>query len=74
MNEHIGEYAMKRLAEEAMKNFKKGIRAFRLFGKVNFRIEHMHDNEYAVQVYDVGRNEYVEILRLYENGNALNIA
>ena len=70
----MGTYAMKRLADEAKRNFRKGIHAFKLFGNVEFRIEHMHDNEYGVLTRDPVTHEDAEILRLYDVSGNLEIA
>lgn len=70
----MGTYAMKRLADEAKRNFRKGIRAFKLFGNVEFRIEHMHDNEYGVLTIDPISGRDSEILRLYDVSGNLEIA
>lgn len=70
----MGEYVMKRLADEAKRNFAKGIFTFKLFGNVVFRIEHMHDNEYGVLTRDPFTHEDAEILRLYDVAGNLEIA
>lgn len=70
----MGTYAMKRLADEAKRNFRKGIFTFKLFGNVVFYIKHMHDNEFGVLTRDPVTHEDAEILRLYDVSGNLEIA
>lgn len=62
----MGNYAMHKLRGAAMRNFKQGIREFREFGSVRVYIEHMHDNEYSVQIYDPIACHRCEILRILD--------
>lgn len=62
----MGTYAMHILRKSAMQNFTRGIRSFRLFGNTEVFIEHMHDNEYGVLIYDPIACHRCEILRILD--------
>lgn len=62
----MGRYAMQQLRDLAMRNFIKGIRCFKVFGSVDVLIEHRHDNEHGVTIYDPVTHRRCEVLRILD--------
>lgn len=62
----MGKYAMQQLRDLAMRNFIKGIRNFKVFGSVDVLIEHRHDNEHGVTIYDPVAHRRCEVLRILD--------
>ena len=62
----MGKYAMQQLRDLAMRNFIKGIRNFKAFGSVDVLIEHRHNNEHGVTIYDPVAHRKCEVLRILD--------
>lgn len=70
----MGKYALQALCRAAIDNFDRRIFTFRMFGKIDVSIRHMHHNEYGVIVWDPVANADVEVIRLINNNGRVYAA
>lgn len=71
MSQNLKMYLFSQLAEAARENFIRGKLFFHMFKSARVKIEHMHDNEWGVLVYDPVAKIWAECLRMVEKRGQL---